>query len=427
MKQKILPKDLKIGMYVSELDRPWLETQFLYQGIKIQGQAQIDELIELCEHVYIDVNLELESTPDDIIEARKAPDIWVRPEVERHSNRRTLETSRITRLFPYKKLTSFREELPEAYVARRSTRTLIKTAYEDTRKGRRIDTQGARKVVGGLLESVIRNPDAMTWLTQLKKEDEYTAEHSLNVCIFALTFGRHLNLEENALQELGLGALLHDIGKMKVPNDILNKPEKLTEQEFAIIQRHPEFGYQALSQDKQLPQSTLDIAHAHHERSNGRGYPRGLKEETISFFTKIVSIVDVYDAITSNRCYHTGTPANQALDMLFKSRTEHFDDELVDEFIKCIGVYPIGSPVEMNTGEIAIITGINPARRLAPIVTLIMDEQKRPYAQPRTVNLSLLGEGANASYRIVKILGPGSHNINMSDYLVHKLPEMVEI
>lgn len=420
MKQKIPPRLLKPGMYVSGLDRPWLESGLPFQGFRIESQEQIDELVARCEYVHVDIDLALEAAPDTAGGLQP-------PEREPPAARHRIDFSAIRRSEPYENAHDFRTELPEAYVARRATRKLIRQTCADARKGCRLNTTALRKAVQGLLESVLRNPHALSWLTHIKKPNDVVGEHGLNACIHALVFGRFLNLEERALLELGLGALLHDIGKMKIPDKILFKPGPLDERETAIMRRHPEYGYQILSQYSGLPRSTLEIARCHHERANGRGYPRGLKEPAISFFTRIVSIIDVYDASTSQKHYRDGVPANQALDQLFQSREAEFDPELVDAFIKCAGVYPLGSLVEMNTGETAIVTGLNEGRRLHPRVTLILDTDKRPRDTLESLDLARPDEGRQPRYHITRPLPPGSHGINMNEYLVHRLPEFVDM
>jgi len=210
----------------------------------------------------------------------------------------------------------------------------------------------------------------------------------MNVCILALTFGRTLGLEKEQLDNLGLGALLHDIGKMQVPLEILNKPGQLTEEEFEMVKSHSMNGYNLLRQKKDMPTEVLEIVRSHHERINGRGYPQGLNADLIDKLTQITSIVDVYDAITSDRCYHDGIAPYEALKNMFEWAGENFDAELVESFIKCLGIYPIGSMVELNSGHIGVVVSASEQARLRPIILVVVSRSGKRYSVPRLLNLA---------------------------------------
>jgi putative nucleotidyltransferase with HDIG domain len=210
----------------------------------------------------------------------------------------------------------------------------------------------------------------------------------MNVCILALTFGRTLGLERKQLDMLGLGALLHDIGKMSIPMEILNKPGRLTDEEFEMIKSHSMNGYNLLRQKKDMPGEVLDIVRSHHERINGRGYPDGLTADFIGLLVQITSIVDVYDAITSDRCYHDGIAPHDALKNMFDWAGENFDADLVENFIKCLGIYPIGSMVELNTGHIGIVVSASEKARLRPIILVVINKNGERYDVPRLLNLA---------------------------------------
>ena len=239
-----------------------------------------------------------------------------------------------------------------------------------------------------MADSISRSPNAMLWLTHMKKRDEYTSIHCMNVCILALTFGRTLGLERKQLDMLGLGALLHDIGKMSIPMEILNKPGRLTDEEFEMIKSHSMNGYNLLRQKNDMPGEVLDIVRSHHERINGRGYPDGLTADFIGLLVQITSIVDVYDAITSDRCYHDGIAPHDALKNMFDWAGENFDADLVENFIKCLGIYPIGSMVELNTGHIGIVVSASEKARLRPIILVVINKNGKRYDVPRLLNLA---------------------------------------
>jgi putative nucleotidyltransferase with HDIG domain len=377
MKVKIDVNDLEHGMFVSELDRPWTETPFLLQGVLIESGEEIAEFRRLCNYVYIDVERSREVIAPKLRTLAAKPPAEDKP----HSNEITLRVVE-------REQEAFRKELKVARKIHRRTRGYIDKLLDDVRLGNSLDTDTARELVGDMVDSISRSPNAMLWLTHMKKRDEYTSIHCMNVCVLALTFGRTLGLERKQLNMLGLGALLHDIGKMHVPLELLNKPGRLTDEEFEIIKTHTTSGYHLLRQEKGMPGEVLDIVRSHHERINGRGYPDGLTADFIGLLVQITSIVDVYDAITSDRCYQDGIAPHDALKNMFDWAGENFDAGLVENFIKCLGIYPIGSMVELNTGHIGIVVSANEKSRLRPIILLVINKTGERYDIPRLLNLA---------------------------------------
>ena len=285
----------------------------------------------------------------------------------------------------------------------------------EAKMGQIIDTNKAKVLVAELANNIVNNLDASMWLTQLKKRDEYTAIHSLNVCVLSLTFGRALELSNEDLNELGLAALLHDIGKMQVPLNILNKPGKLSTEEFEIMKTHPQKGYEMLLNDDSISTKVLAVVKGHHERLSGKGYPDSLSEKNISYFTKIVSITDVYDAITSDRVYHDGMTPHEALKRLYEWMPDNFDSQLMQSFIRTIGIYPVGSVVELKTGHIGLVVKLSGTHRLKPVVMLIMNRHKEFYPQRKLVNLaSSIWEKRDGKPEIKRILDAKEFNINVN-------------
>jgi len=373
---KVYVGDLQLGMYVCELDRPWLETDFLLQGFPIHTENELLRLQETCQYVFVD----LERTPEELrwrLLTRSAGFGHTNPVLSG-------KPAAVSR-----EAVAFSEELARARRIYDESRRYVIRALDDARLGRAIDTRQARVLVKQMAESIVRNDHALVWLTQLKARDEYTLTHCINVSILALSFGRHLGLAQDSLIELGLGALLHDLGKMQVPLEILNKPGRLTAEEFAVMKKHPDYGYALLTRhDPDVSAAVLDIVRHHHERLDGQGYPDGLPADTISPLTRIATIVDVYDAITSDRVYHDGMTPHDALGNLFRWAPGNFDMQLVEEFIRCLGIYPVGSLVELNTGEVAVVATFNEAHRLKPTVLLILDPDKQPYPRRALLNLA---------------------------------------
>ena len=410
-KVKVFTEDLQLGMYVSELDRPWVDTPFLFQGFPIREPAEIDQLRQCCEFVFVDKELshasalkKLDIIPRKVVEQKKP----VEP-------KRPVPPSRFTEA-------EFRLSLQRSYRIYKEARGWIDIMLEDSRLGASIDTDKARSLVAELAEEVIQSPDALVWLTHMKSRDEYTATHCINVCILALTFGRCLGLDKRKLNILGLGALLHDIGKMQVPAEILNKPGRLTDEEFIVMQTHPVHGHSLLGPGHDLDPLCMDIVLHHHERLGGSGYPDGLVEDRIPLLTRISSIVDVYDAVTSDRCYHDGIPPALALKNLFTWAPNNFDLSLIERFIKCVGIYPVGSVVELSTGEIGIVVATEEYHRLKPVVMLVKKASGEPYPTRRLINLSSPSWGKDgAPLSIIKVLEPQALGVDLKTLLQQEL------
>ena len=286
-------------------------------------------------------------------------------------------------------------------------------------KSGQLDIDSVKDVVSELVENIISNPDTMIWLSHLKDKDEYTAIHSVNVCILSLTFGRTLGLSKTELNELGVGALLFDIGKSKIPDNILKKSDSLTDNEFLLMKAHAFLGYATLEENKKIPKASLEIIINHHERLNGKGYPNGRRGDEISMLTRIVSIVDVFDAMTSDRCYQDAFQPQHALSQLYNMAPDELDQDLVEGFIKCIGIYPVGSIVELNTGHTGVVVKLNEHSRLKPIVGLALNRKKEPYETIKMLNLSsdVWQKSSGTKVEIVKILEPHAHNINIKSIL----------
>jgi putative nucleotidyltransferase with HDIG domain len=376
-KVQIGVEELEHGMFVCELDRPWTETSFLLQGVLIESGEDMAELRRLCNFVFIDVERSRDS---------------IRPKLSTLATKnRTVEIAqpvKMTAELAEQEQVEFHQELKVARKLHTKTRNYVEKLLDDVRLGNSLDTDTARELVGDISSSIARSPDAMLWLSHMKSRDTYTTTHCMNVCILAVTFGRTLNLDAERLELLGLGALLHDIGKMRVPLEILNKPGALTDEEFEIIKSHSMSGYNMLRQKDDMPTEVLNIVKYHHERINGRGYPEGLTGEFIDLLTQITSVVDVYDAITSDRCYHDGIPPYDALKDMYTWSGENFDARLVEQFIKCLGIYPIGSMVELNTGHVGVVVAASKKARLRPIILLVKNRKGQRYDVPKLINLA---------------------------------------
>lgn len=420
-RKKVAVTDLKQGMYVAELDRPWFGTPFLFQGFLLTTETELEQLRHCCKYVYIDLKQSKTWTAEQ--PQKKPRDYesgWLNYRPDQHGTRdhHRFATQRLNvepepRHAPQQNVQQLMADIKAAQQIYRRTHEYIVTVLDDARLGRSLDVGGARKLVSEMVESIITNENALLWLSQLKRRDEYTTLHSINVCILALLFGRHLNFNAEQLREIGDGALLHDIGKMRVPIELLNKPAELTSDELQLLKKHPEYGYQMLKDSGMITPAALDIVYSHHERMDGSGYPRGLRGDQISDYAMLVSIVDVYDAITSDRVYHLGVSPHEALNLMYEWGPKNFPQELLEQFIKCLGIYPIGSIVELNTGEVGVVMTVNRIHHLRPIIMLLLNPEKKPYPTQKLINLELYSAVQNP-VNITRILESNAYGIDVN-------------
>lgn len=285
---------------------------------------------------------------------------------------------------------------------------------DNVRDGKAFDFREAIPTVDGFIDSIFRNEAAASALCKLRKYDEYTYTHSINVAVLSIILGKHIGLERNELQLLGLAGIFHDVGKALIPEAILNKPGKLTRREMDIMRTHPHKGHEILSQQKDIPEEVVNAALEHHERYDGKGYPRGLRGEDIHLISRIVGVVDVYDALTSKRAYKDPLPPGKVLGMMYKWRLSDFHPNIVDHFIKSLGIYPVGSFVRLTSGEYAVVVDHNPHAPLRPVVKIVFDYKMRPMPSV-VVNLAAThpADGEEALL-ISDIVNPHEHRIDVA-------------
>jgi putative nucleotidyltransferase with HDIG domain len=392
-----LPSDsLEIGMHVTCLDRPWTEVPVMLQGLTIETPDHIDMLRDHCVYVYIEIEKEF----------------WL--ELSKGSIEQKEEKT-----YPgFREKKGVHEELPTAKFTFEDSRDQVEEVLESISNGESFDMDATKKAIQSCVASIMRNANALLWLTQVKNQDRYTAEHSLRVGILAIAFGRFLDFEEPELELLGLCGMLHDVGKVKIPDEILNKPARLTRIEFDIMKEHASLGKDILLRQKGVDKLIIDTANYHHERIDGKGYPEQLNASYLHKYVRMVSIVDVYDAITSARPYKVGSPALDALKILFSERDKHFDNDLVEAFIRMVGIYPPGTLVEMTNGEVGIVVSANPDSRLRPKVELVLtaDKKIRP---PYIINLlDGITDKSGSVYVIKEGVTNGTYGVDVKDYIL---------
>ncbi|NJD87379.1 MAG: HD-GYP domain-containing protein [Betaproteobacteria bacterium] len=478
MHSKVAVKDLKIGMFVADLDRPWIDTPFLIQGFLIVDRQQIAELQRICEFVVIDrarstgaefrkpegarpesaatppppksrltsaITSSLEEAPTAKEDLKKvAPPelaeppppqpkrglgglmdslrgLLKRPEKGMPDNPAELppEAPRASLLPPsvpvtiYPDTRTVEEEVAPARAAYDRTSEVLRKLAADVWAGHPVEIARVEEVVDEMVESMVRNPDALMWVARLREQDITTYGHGLQVAVYLVAFGRHLGFPRAELSQLGTIGLLLDIGKIKLPKSILEKQGRLTPEEFEVAKSHVNLGLEILSATPNWPVEVLEGIAQHHERMNGSGYPRGLKAEQIGIFGRMAGIGDCFAALTKSRPYAEAVSSYEALRSITGWGGEYFHAPLTEQFVQAIGVFPVGSLVELSTGEVAVVVSHNKVRRLKPRVLLLTGPDKTPSAYPIMVDLlydPLLGGEEPAFIR--RSLPTGAYGLN---------------
>lgn len=382
MLRKIPTDSLRVGMHVHEVCGSWLEHPFWRGSFKVTEEAQIGQLGAIRE-VIIDTD------------KGRDVDMAVMDDIEVPST----DFSDLTEPLPSapaeappapQERTSFRAELAQAGRVLAKSREAMRSMFQDARMGKALDTEHCLPLVKEIADSVERNPGALVSLARLKTSDAYTFMHSVAVCALMVSLARQLKLSEAQAREAGMAGLVHDMGKALMPPEVLNKPGALTQEEFAIMKSHPEEGYKLLKEGGAVGAVALDVCLHHHEKVNGRGYPKGLKGDEISLYAKMGAVCDVYDAITSNRPYKAGwDPADSLMKMAAWTKEGHFDERVFQAFVKSIGIYPTGSLVKLQSGRLAVVVEQGTGSLLSPIVRVFFSTKSN---QPIPVELLDLGK-----------------------------------
>lgn len=405
---------LEKGLYVAELDRPWTEIPLMFQGFEISTDEELEILRDHCSFVYVDME---RSSPDVIDEVDTlGPPSHGDPGVADNVQAAPVD---VTPVFgaarePDKEI--FRSLVRRAYESRTRAREFVDSVMSEVANGRGVDTQAASGVIEEMVAKISDNASAALWLTSLKDKDEYTTVHSINVCILALAFGLHLGYEGQDLQQIGVGALLHDVGKMRTPSEILNKLDPLTPEELRIVRRHAQEGYEIVSQAGGGSREALEIIRLHHERVDGQGYPLGLVGGQIPLHVRLVALVDAYDAMTSPRQFREPMPADQALQRLYNEADGRFGTQPVQEFIRCVGVYPVGCLVELDNGALAIVLGQRTDARLRPTVLMVRTPDGKPYEKRLVTNLDAEpgADDAAAPRFVRRVVNPAAEGVDVA-------------
>lgn len=390
--KRVKVEDLQPGMFIHDLNCSYLQHGFLLQRFVIKKPEQIEKM---RRQGMVDVLIDTERGAD-CAPAASAPAAAAGPEPE--------PSDGIPARVPQKS---------EAAVARQvmgEAQGVVQDLLRDVRLGKQVDPAKAGPVVEKINASVLRNPDAMLSLCRIKEADTYTFQHCVSVCALLVAFANALKLDADTVQQAGLGGMLHDVGKMRVPAEILNKPGKLTDEEFAVMKSHAALSRELLEGLPGVSAEVIQVAAEHHEKFGGKGYPAGLEGESISLLGRMAAIVDVYDAITSNRVYHKGMEPSEALKKLLEWSGPHLDPTLVQKFIKVIGIYPVGALVRLDSGRLAVVVE-QQEDLLKPVVRVVFDAARRIRLAPRDLDL---GDGKD---RIESYEEPGDWGLEPKEYL----------
>ena len=402
MERKVSTFDLTIGMHVSNLDRPWLDTPFLLQGFIIEKEDDILALQQHCKFVFIDTDKGDEATSY----LDEKPNLPSNEYVEDFLDGGTKKVN-------YEEKQSAFHELPAAETALENASDKVAMLMDNLKAGENLDISAVRNAVQPILESVIRNSDALLWVSVMQKKDAYTYSHSLDNCSLAIAFGRHLGLYKEDLRNLAMGLLLMDVGKVKVPDEILNKTGTLSIEEFDEMKKHVYHGVQMLRNTPGINETIINVVLTHHERFDGSGYPSGLKGKEVPVYGRIAAIIDCYTAMTSSSPYRTAIAPHKALQTIYNWRNKYFQDELVEQFLQCVGVYPTGSLVEMSSGEVGMIMAQNRVQRFKPKIMMLLDENKKPYEVSKIVDLTVdTVDASGLELTIISGLQPGAYGID---------------
>ncbi len=307
-------------------------------------------------------------------------------------------------------LVEYREEISHASVVRDEAESLVREFMAD--KQGELKPEKVHKKVETMVESIFRNRDALSSLVRLKSVDDYTFAHCVNVSILSMSIGRQMGFGKKTVHDLGVGAILHDIGKTRVPAKILKKAGPLSETEFEEMRKHSALGGELLLGTKGITDESKHVVLQHHEKYNGTGYPGRKEGHRIHVFARIAAVADVYDAMTSNRVYQKSLPPDIVLQKMYMWREVHFEPSIVERLIKCLGIYPIGTLVELNTGEVAVVTSTNQNNPIKPGLLVLFDEDKKRMPKPVEVHL-----GSETSRWVVESKAPEQFGIDIEDII----------
>lgn len=391
--------NLEVGMFVCRLDRPWDGTPYPLQGIEIGSPEDIEGLAQWCDFVYVDAQRQL--VADTRLQSLR---------------KRIQSGNRFQRAVVYADTATFEEEAPRAREAFDNATQSIEKIMQDIARTGVISPEDVDRAVRPLVESILRSSDAFFWIDALRRRDSYIYNHAIGCSALAASFGRHMGFAEETIVSMAAGGLLLDVGKSQLPLELLARQGPLEYDEMMLVRTHVAGGMDILDQSGMLDSEVRDMVRTHHERFDGSGYPDGLAGTAIPLAGRMAAIVDTYHAMCSSRPHAVALSRHQALRRIYGARDTEFQGELVEQFQACLGVYPTGSLVELNSGEVAIVMVQNQSRRLQPKVVILTDRDKSPTAD--FIVVDLITESGEDRREIIRTLPVGAYGIDPADYFL---------
>lgn len=383
MLRQITIDEARVGMFVHALCGSWFKNPFWRTSFSLRNASDLHKLRSSgVQKFWIDTDKGV-----DIGATDKAADAG---DAESKKQEEVPAPESVPFSFPQHAPVTMKNEVARAVKILQNSRNAVGAMFDDARMGRIVNADQALPIVDEIASSVMRNSSALVSLARLKHADDYTYMHSVAVCAMMIALGKQLHLSDQEIRDYGLAGLLHDIGKMAIPNAILNKPGRLTDDEFKIVKGHPSAGYEMLQSYSGMPEIVLDVCLHHHERVDGNGYPDRLDGQSLSQAAKLGAICDVYDAITSNRPYKKGwSPTESLRIMTLWTKEGHFDPRLFAAFVKCIGIYPVGALVRLKSNRLGVVID-NSKSLLRPTIRVFFSVTSMAYITPVTIDLSRL-------------------------------------
>lgn len=413
--KKVFAHDLEIGMFVSDLDRPWHQTPFPIQGFYIRSQDDIRAITSHCKWVSVDVA----EARDKAGSAKDNKPVFGRSRSANDRKRQEFQLPPLSLREPvqHETVTSLRKELKASRTLITDAETALRRAFQSLHENRIPDLSEVAKVTRNMVASVIRNPQAVLWLSRTRHYDDFTYQHAVNTAVWALIVGRELGLNEGLLYHLGMGCLLSQAGKLKLPQALLNNEGRLDSDDFALYRSYVEKGVQSL-EDSGVSRAVLSVVQNHRERHNGSGFPEGLRGDRIPLLAKIAGLAEYFESLVGARKQSEALTPARAVRLLYDLRNIEFQEDLVEKFIAAVGVYPTGSLVELNDGQRGVVVSHSPERRLWPKVMVMTDRAHKPLKTARILDLAKYNEGraGEEAMAILECLPAGTDGLDPDHY-----------
>lgn len=388
--KKLLVQDVEVGMYIEKMPGPWMASPFWQKQLLLERAEDLRKLqASAIREVWINLDksrVQPGAPAGSVSELASEPD----PQREQQLEQQLEQPAPASKPLKPAAPVSAASEMQRAAALLKKSQEAVQQMFGEARMGKAVTVDSAMPMVQEIAESVLSNSGALIGLARLKTADNYTYMHSVAVCALMIALGKELQLDDDQLRLAGMAGLLHDIGKMCIPLPILNKPGRLTEDEFASVRQHPLQGYQLLASTTDMPAAVLDVCLHHHEKMDGSGYPDRLQGDQISLLARMGAVCDVYDAITSNRPYKRGWCPAESLSRMAEWSRGHFDERVFAAFVRCLGIYPVGTLVRLKSERIGVVVHQAAAKSLIkPQVRVFYSARTRSYVRPELVDLAL--------------------------------------